>query len=89
MAKNNADKLGILHNNILLQEFYRLKQELSDQRYSNTSSVKLARFDELQKHVQNLEGAKEKIKQKIIASDESPDNSVLYTAMAKFKKTNE
>ena len=40
------------------------------------------------KYADALDKAREKIKQEIIASDETPDNSVLYTAMAKFKKTN-
>ena len=30
--------------------------------------------------------AREKIKQEIISSDKSSDNTVLYTAMANFKK---
>ena len=33
--------------------------------------------------------AMKKIKQEMIASDESSDNSLIYAAMAKFKKTNE
>lgn len=36
-----------------------------------------------------LNKAREKIKQEMIASDESPDNSVLYTAITNFKKRNE
>lgn len=36
-----------------------------------------------------LNKAKEKIKQQIIASDKSPDNSVIYTAITQFKKANE
>ena len=86
MSKNVVDKLDNFHNKILLQEFYRLKQELSNQHFSTRNPEKLARFNELQKYINET---KEKIKQKIIASDESTDNSVLYTAITNFKKRHE
>ena len=63
----------------MLQEFYRIRQELSKQHYSTVSPEKLARLKELEK-------AREKIKQEIITADKSTDNSVIYTAMAKFDK---
>lgn len=44
--------------------------------------------DEILKSIQAFDEAKEKIKQKIIESDKSADNSVLYTAITKFGKTN-
>lgn len=81
MSDNVVDKSESNHNNILLQEFYRLHQELSNKHYSTTDSEKNSRLNELEK-------AREKIKQKIIASDNSSDKSVLYTAIAKFKKRN-
>ena len=36
-----------------------------------------------------LNKAKERIKQNLISSDKSQDNSVIYTAITHFKKTNE
>lgn len=89
MSRDVVDNLNEFHNNVLLEEFYRLKQELSNQHYSSLNPEKIARFNELQQYVHALNKAKEKIKQKIIVLDESPDNSVLYTAITKFKKTNE
>lgn len=92
MAENVVDKSNEFHNKILLQEFYRLKQELSNQYYSVVKPEKIARFNELknllrlQKNMQDLEGAKEKIRQKIISADNSSDNSVVYTAVTRFKK---
>ena len=72
MSNNVVDKSKDDDNNVLLQEFYRLRQELSKQHYSTVSSEKLARLKELEK-------AREKIKQDIIAADKSTDNSVIYT----------
>lgn len=82
MSDNVVDKSESNHNNILLQEFYRLHQELSNKHYSTTDSEKNSKLNELEK-------AREKIKQEIIASDNSSDKSVLYTAITKFKKRNE
>ena len=48
----------------------------------------LKRF-EVTKYEQALNCAKEKIKRHIITHDESPDNSVVYTAITNFGKTNE
>lgn len=79
MSKDIVDKLDFNNNNILLQSFYRLKKKLSNQLYS---TEKLAKLNE-------LEEVREKIKQQIIEKDESPDNSVLYTAITNFKKRNE
>ena len=81
MSKNVVDKLGDIHNNVLLQDFYRPKKELSNQYYSTVNPEKLAKLNELEK-------AREKIKQEIIVADKSSDNSVLYTVMTKFKKRN-
>jgi hypothetical protein len=89
MSGKVVDNLNDFHNNILLQEFYRLEKELSNQPYSTVSPSKLARFNELKKYVQAFENAKEKIKQRMISADKSPDNSVIFTAITNFKKTNE
>lgn len=81
MSDNVDDELRNNHNKILLQDFYRPKKELSNQYYSTVNPEKLAKLNELEK-------AREKIKQEIIVADKSPDNSVLYTVMTKFKKRN-
>ena len=55
----------------------------------NVEKSRLAKSpDEILKSVQAFDEAKEKIKQKMIESDKSSDNSVLYTAITKFGKTN-
>lgn len=65
------------HNKILL---YEKNLHKKSQHYSNESIIK---------NIEKFNQAKEQIKQKIIASDKSQDNSVLYTAITQFKKTNE
>ena len=89
MSDNVVDKSNEFHNNVLLQEFYRLRKELSNQHYSTINPDKIARFNELQKSMQALNKAKEKIKQQMISADNSSDNSVVYTAITNFKETNE
>ena len=92
MSDNVVDKSNEFHNNVLLQEFYRLRKELSNQQYSALNPAKIARFNELQKSIalqKSINETKEKIKQKIISSDESNNNSVVYTAMTNFKKEND
>ena len=42
-----------------------------------------------QKITQDFNRAKEKIRQKLIASDKSFDKAAVYTAITQFKKTNE
>lgn len=81
MSDNVDDELRNNHNKILLQDFYRPKKELSNQYYSTVNPEKLAKLNELEK-------AREKIKQEIIAADKSTDNSVLYAALVNFKKEN-
>lgn len=64
----------------LLAELYRQKYEsLHNQNHSIDSDKNLnlnLRFNQ----------AKEKIKQKIISSDKSLDNNIIYTVMTNFKK---
>ena len=81
MSDNVDDELRNNHNKILLQDFYRQKKELSNQYYSTVNPEKLAKLNELEK-------AREKIKQEIIAADKSTDNSVVYAALVNFKKEN-
>ena len=80
----------------LWEEYARLEYEvLNNHRNPTKDPIKIARYNELKKilDIKKSEDAfnkaKEKIKQTIIASDKSSDNSVIYTAMSNFKKTNE
>ena len=80
----------------LWKEYVQLEYEVSNNHHNPTKDpIKIARYNELKKHFNVTESnrafneAKEKIKQQIIASDESTDNSVLYAAITSFKKRNE
>ena len=86
-------------------EYIKLEYEIENSRHNSTKDpIKIARYNELKKYFDDnevpgrknveettkaLNEAKEKIKQEIIASDKSPDNSVLYAAIANFKKRHE
>ncbi len=80
----------------LWEEFTRLEYEVLNNHHNPTKDpIKIARYNELKKQLNIKKSTKalgeaiEKAKQQIIASDKSTDNSVLYAAMAKFKKRNE
>ena len=68
------------HNNDLLKGLKRKKK--SKEHYSTQES-------NLFKNIEKFNQAKEKIKQKIIYSDNSNDKTTVYTAITQFKKTNE
>lgn len=76
-------------------EYFKLEYEILKSHNPTKDPIKIARYHELKKQLniekstKALDEAMEKIKKQIIASDESSDNSVLYAAMAKFKKRNE
>lgn len=79
----------------LWKEYTQLEYEVLNNHHNPTKDpIKIARYNELKKQLNIDESnrafdmAREKIKQKIIESDSSPDNSVLYTAIANFKKRN-
>ena len=80
----------------LWEEYAQLEYEVLNNRHNPTKDpIKIARYNELKKYFdikkseQAFNKAKEQIKQRIIASDKSPDNSVIYTAISNFKKNNE
>jgi len=90
------------HGNIgpdpLWKEYIQLEYEILNNHHNPTKDpIKIARYNELKKQLNiddkasadAFDKAKEKIKREIISSDESIDNSVIYAAIAKFKKTNE
>lgn len=85
-------------------EYIKLEYEVLKSHNPTNNPNKIARFKELKDYfengkmldVENAEKSKqafdkaiEKIRSEIIKSDESPDNSVLYTAITNFKKRNE
>lgn len=80
----------------LWEEYARLEYEVLNNHHNPTKDpIKIARYNELKKILDikksenALNKAKEEIKRRIIASDKSPNNSVIYTAMTQFKNTNE
>ena len=80
----------------LWKEYTQLEYEVLNNHHNPTKDpLKIARYNELKKRFNVAESERafdeacEKIKRKIIASDESSDNSILYTAITNFKKINE
>ena len=80
----------------LWKEFSKLEYEVLNNHHNPTRDpIKIARYNELKKQLnidesnRALDKAKEKIKNEMISSDKSNDNSVLYAAIAKFKKRDE
>ena len=82
-------------------EYIKLEYEILNNRHNqNYDPIKIARYNELKKYFYSeesdkksmkdstkaLDEAREKIKQEMISSDKSNDNSVLYTAIANFNK---
>lgn len=94
---NNKDEFGQTINtpkrpsDVLVGKFCRLKYEDLDKNYYNQKSENLKQYGDLQikKEIQDFDRAKERMKQKMIASDKSKDNSVIYKAITQFKKNNE
>jgi len=91
---NNKNRIAPEYD-LLWKEFTQLEYEVLNNHHNPTKDpIKIARYNELKKQLnieesnKALDEAKEKIKQKIIENDKSPDNSVLYTAIANFKKRN-
>lgn len=96
---NNKNRLAPEYDP-LWKEFTQLEYEVLNNHHNPTKDpIKIARYNELKKQLnieesnkvlsEALDEAKEKIKRQIIEKDESPDNSVLYTAITNFKKRNE
>ena len=81
----------------LWEEYAQLEYEvLNNHHHPTNDPIKIARYNELKKHFdvkkseEALNRAKEIIKQKIISSGKTQrDDSMILTAMANFKKTNE
>ncbi len=78
------------------EEYQKLEYEVLNNHHNPTKDpIKIARYNELKKQLnieQNtdaLRKAKEKLKQKIIASNKSNDKSITFAAMAQFKEKDE
>jgi len=90
------DNNNRIDNESLWEEYARLEYEVLNNHHNPTKDpVKIARYNELKKYFdvkkseRAFDKAKEKIKSQMISADKSSDNSVLFTAISKFKKTNE
>ena len=77
----------------LWKEYTQLEYEVLNNHHNPTKDpIKIARYNELKKRLnideknKAFDAAIEKIRQQMIARDESPDNSVLYTAITNFKR---
>lgn len=85
-------------------EYIKLEYEVLKSHNPTSDPNKIARYNALKEYFENgrildkenaekskqaLDTAIEKIRREIIESDKSIDNSVVYTAITKFKKTNE
>jgi hypothetical protein len=80
----------------LWEEYIKLEYEVLNNHHNPTKDpVKIARYNELKKILdikkseEALNKAKEKIKQKLIASNNPNDKAAVFTAITQFKKTNE
>ena len=81
-----------MSNNVVI-DFYELKhnKDLLDNliRQNNSQKHYSTQEHDLLKNIANFNKAKEKIRQKLIVSDESKDKNAIYTAYTQFRKTNE
>ena len=90
---NNGKKQQI--HDPLWEEYAQLEYEISNNNHNPKDQIKINRYNELKKHFDIIKSenalnkAKERIKQNLISSDKSQDNSIIYTALTHFEKTNE
>ena len=82
--------------NPLWEEYQRLEYEvLNNHHHPTNDPIKIARYNELKKILNIKESedafrkAKEKLKQQIIALNNSNDKSVTFAAMTQFKEKDE
>lgn len=101
----NGRKSVLPAKDSLWVEYIKLEYEILKSHTPTSDPIKIERYNKLKNYFENgepidkenaeksklaLDEAREKIKQQIIESDKSSDNSVLYTAIANFnKKRNE
>ena len=91
--KNGTRK--VLDSDPLWKEFSKLEYEVLNNHHNPTRDpIEIARYNELKKQLnidesnKALDEAREKIKNEMISSDKSNDNSVFYAAITNFKKRN-
>ena len=75
------------HKDILVGSFCRLEYKPLKNYYNQ--SIGLKQKSGARKTFDDFNRAKERIKQQIINSDKTQDNSLVYTAISKFNKNNE
>ena len=75
------------HKDILVGSFCRLEYKPLKNYYKQTNNF--SKNNTARKSFDEFNKAKERIKQQIISSDKTQDNSLAYTAMSQFKKNNE
>lgn len=77
-------------NDVLVGRFCRLRYESLNKNYYNQKpeSENLKQYGKsyIKKEIQDFDVAKERMKQQMIASDKSKDNSMICTAINQFKK---
>ena len=80
----------------LWEEYQKLEYEVLNNHHNPTQDpVKIARYEELKKHFNIEESAnalriaKEKLRQKILASNSSGDKTATFIAMTQFKEKDE
>lgn len=75
------------HKVVLVGSFCRLEYKPLKNYYNQ--SIGLKQNTGAEKTFDDFNRAKERIKQQIINSDKTQDNSLVYTAISQFKKNNE
>lgn len=83
-TKNRSPKY---HKDILVGSFCRLEYKPLKNYYNQSVGIK--QNAGARKTVDDYNKAKERIRQQIINSDKTQDNSLVYTAISQFKKNNE
>ncbi len=73
---------------VLVGKFCRLSYDDLNKDYYNQKIDNFKQYGKTE-IVKDFDKAKERMKQQMISSDNSKDNSVLYTAMTQFKKNHE
>lgn len=83
----NRDFIPKPRKDVLVGSFCRLEYKPLKNYYNQ--SIGLKQNSGAKKTVDDFNKAKERIKQQIISSDKTQDNSLVYTAISQFKKNNE
>ncbi len=82
-----GNRLPKYHKDVLVGSFCRLEYKPLKNYYQQNNNF--GKNNTVRKSVDDFNKAKERIKQQIISSDKTQDNSLVYTAISQFKKNNE